>query len=237
LSVQGNAIVDEAGRPVTLHGVNLPSLREMAEAGIDPMARLQTAAAAGAAVVRLAVYDEEVVPNYVYAKLMPVIRRANELDLLVILSWRNNTRKRLNQQADDSDGFLRLAVPALRGYNGVWFDPFDQPLETTPAKQRAVALRMVDVVRGLGDDRIVVVNNASWMQSTDPELNSVLQARNVVYGVMTLSGWETARAPFFMTMPADEAALSAARAVGVGSVMDERSADQTLPKSTRCPGP
>ncbi len=192
LSVRGADIVDERGGRVVMHGVDLPTLRAMRDAGQDPDAQLQAAQRAGAAFVRLAVTDAEVTPSFVPLTLLPVVQRANALGLLVILSWRNEPAQRINSQVDKAEDFLRLAVPAFRGYRGVWFEPLVNldKIEAPPGRKRAIAARMVDVVRGLRDERVVVLTRAGWLTADDPTLSAPLAATNVVYAVDALEGAE-----------------------------------------------
>lgn len=226
ISVSGRWLVNAAGERQVFQGVNLPSVKEMEAAGQAPLQRLDEVAAAGAGAVRLAVTDAEVTPTYVPLKLLPMVARAKALGVILILSWRNDPTQKLNTQADNAEDFLRLAVPALRAYDGVWLDPFDQPLDAPAGRQRAVAERMVDIVRGLGDQRIVVVNNATWLREADPELSRPMTHVNVLYGVRELAGWDTEVLPVLLVTATPEQAKTAA-AAQIGAVLSEFDQNKT----------
>lgn len=182
-------LVNAAGAPVTLRGPDLPSVLGMERAGQSVDAILQEAAARGAGIVRVAVVDAEFTPTYVPLKLLPLVQKAEALGLTLILSWRNDPSLKLNKQVDDAEDFVRLVVPALRAYPNVWLDPFHDPLDVPLARQRAVAVRMVDIVRGLGDGRILVLHNAAWLNDPDPTTREFLSDAAVLYGVRAGQEW------------------------------------------------
>ena len=179
-------LIDAKDARVVLRGPDLPSMLGMERAGQASLQVIEEAAAAGAGIVRVAVVDSEFTPTYVPLKLLPLAKKADELGVTLILSWRNDPTLKLNKQADDAEDFLRLAVPALRAYPNVWLDPFHDVLEAPESRQRAVAVRMVDIVRGLGDSRIVVIHNAGWLNSDDVATRAPILDANVIYGVRAL---------------------------------------------------
>ncbi len=234
MHVAGAQIVDESGNALILHGANLPPISEQEKAGENPVANIDALAAQGAAVVRLAVIESELTPFYVPQKLVPVVARANDAGVVLILSWRNDPTKKLSSQADDIEDFVRLLSPALRGVNGVWFDPIHQPLDQPPGKQRAVAERMINVLRGLADDRIVVINHASWLNGSDASINMPFAQTNVVYGVARVDELAPARLPLFVTAPETIAGAEAAATAGIGSVAPGADPLPVWRRSVRC---
>jgi hypothetical protein len=233
LRTAGNAIVGPSGDRVVLHGANLPSIREIEASGGSAPERVAALAAEGAAVIRMAVIDEEVTPSYVPDKLLPVVIRANEAGVVLILSWRNDVSQRLNKQASNAEDVVRLLIPALRGFDGVWLDPINEPLDQPVGKRRAVAARMIDVARGLGDQRIILVNDADWLRSPDPDINKPFEQPNIVYGVDSADALPGLDVPLFVTA-ADGAAIDAALKAGVGSAAASPSDNRAWTKSIRC---
>lgn len=181
--VQEQGLVDARGARVVLRGPDLPSMLGMERAGQSTEQVLMEAAAAGAGIVRVAVVEAEFTPTYVPLKLLPLAQKADELGLTLILSWRNDPRVKLNKQVDDAEDFVRLVVPALRAFPNVWLDPFHDALDAPEGRRRAVAMRMVDIVRGLGDARIIVVHHADWLNSSDAAVSAPIADANVLYGV------------------------------------------------------
>jgi hypothetical protein len=233
LRVEGDAIKGPSGERVVLHGVNLPSIREIEAAGGNAPERIAALAAEGATVIRIAVIDEEITPSYAPDKLLPAVIRANELGVVLILSWRNDVSQRLNKQASNAEDFVRLMIPALRGFDGVWLDPLNEPLEQPEGKRRAVAARMIDVTRGLADTRIILVNDADWLRSADPEINKPFDQPNIVYGVKAVDALPALNVPLFLTA-ADGAVIDAASAAGVGSAAAAPDERRAWSKSVRC---
>lgn len=187
-------LVNGRGERVVLRGPDLPAALGMERAGQSVEKILEEAAARGAGVVRVAVVDAEFTPTYVPLKLLPLVQKADALGLALILSWRNDPSLKLNKQVDDAEDFVRLLVPALRAYPNVWLDPFHDFPDAPVGRQRAVAERMVDIVRGLGDGRIVVLRSAAWMNDADPAVRELLSDPAVLYGVRSLSEWTRADA-------------------------------------------
>jgi hypothetical protein len=238
MHVDGGAIKGPMGERIVLHGVNLPSISALESAGESAPARIDALAADGAAVIRMAVVEREVTPGFVPDKLLPAVIRANENGVVLILSWQNDPTVKLNAQADAAEDFVRLLVPALRGFDGVWLDPLNVPLDQPEGKRRAVAERMLNVVRGLGDGRIVVINNADWLRSADADLRKPFEHPNVVYGVSAIDAFGSAATlPLFLSAPRDAAARDAAVAAGIGSTAVDAEQSAAWASSLRCRRP
>lgn len=237
LRVEGNALKNARGESAVLHGVSLPSLAEMAAAGQDPVQVLETHARNGAAVARLAVDDAELVPVYVPLKLLPLVERAEALKVVLVLAFRNVPTDKLDKQIDQAEDFVRLAVPALRNHPSVWLEPLDQRVEAPEGRRRTIAERLVDVVRGQGDNRIVVIGHASWLASADIDINTPLRQRNIVYAVRTINDWPSSvgdNLPRFMTAPAAPAEIDAAAAAGVGTTAADTDRSDLWKSSRGC---
>ncbi len=235
LRVEGNALKNVRGESAVLHGVSLPSLAELTAAGQDPIQVLEAHASNGASVARFAVDDAELVPVYVPLKLLPLVERAEALNVVLVLAFRNVPTDKLDKQIDQAEDFLRLAVPALRRHPSVWLEPLDQRVEAPEGRRRTIAERLVDVVRGQGDNRVVLIGDASWLSSPDPAINAPFRQRNIVYAVRTANDWPSPGGDSltrFMTAPATPSEVTAAAAVGIGTT----SADTARPdiwKSSR----
>ncbi|MCX6018498.1 MAG: hypothetical protein NTZ50_08355 [Chloroflexi bacterium] len=232
LSTRGAQLVNEAGAALILRGPDLPSILGMERAGQSPDRVLEDAVRAGAGVVRVAVVDAEFTPTYVPLKLLPLAKKADALGIVLILSWRNDPSAKLDKQADDAEDFLRLAVPALRAYDGVWIDPFHDELTAPDARRRAVAVRMIDIVRGLGDDRIMVINNAEWLLASDADTRARAPHSNVLYGVRSLQNWNRDDVPLFYL--GDDAAPAAVVQLTGGGDPEGAAVLQHWPVSGRC---
>lgn len=180
MRVSGGQVQDPQGRALVLHGATTPALRDMP----NPEAILQELSQRGAKLVRLPIYDPEQTPTFVPAKVQPFVAQAANLGMVTVLSWQNDPSAKPDDQADLAEDWLRLSLTYMRNTPGVWLESFANPIQTANAKrQKAIAQRMVDVVRGFGGDNIILVSNADWLVDPDPALNAPLQGSNVVYGV------------------------------------------------------
>lgn len=210
LHVDGRWVKDAQGNIVILHGANLPTLTDMQASERKPEDRLRQLAAAGARVVRLAVDQREITPTFVPAKVSPFVDQANALGILVILVYRNDTKETVNTQADNAEDWLRLTLTYLLNAPGVWFEPFDTPIDTP--KWQAINQRMVDIVRGFRADNVVVIGNPTWLK--DAGAAASLDGRDIVYSVESLGGQPLDAAPFVL-MGFDGANMPTVRAAHV----------------------
>lgn len=180
LKVVGNQIQTELGDGVVLHGANLPTLSEIEASAYPIHQRLQDLADGGAKIVRVLVEPTELLPDFVPGKLLPVLERVNALGLVAIVGMRNNPEATLNKQVDAAEHFFRLVLSYPSGNAaGVWLEPFPHPIKHF--KAHSVSQRMVDVVRGLQNDKIVFISNTNWFY--EGENRTLLTGGNVVYGI------------------------------------------------------
>ncbi|MEO6061601.1 MAG: cellulase family glycosylhydrolase, partial [Thermoflexales bacterium] len=205
LAVAGSQVVLATGQPLTLHGVSLPTLTEMARAGEAPIARVQALASAGARLVSLAIDDSELTPLYFPEKLAPVLQAANDAGIIVILSYRirlqTANRSASNAEIDKAEDFLKLALEYVNSAPGIWFDPILEINEVPPVRRRNVAQRMVDIVRGYRADNIMLIRQPAWFRESNPGLSAPLLGGNIVYALSsaeTAAGLPPAQVPFLL---------------------------------------
>ena len=180
MNVAGAVVQDAQGRPLALHGASLPALKDLPA----PEKNLQELSQRGAKIVRLNITESEIMPTFVPGQVQPFVAQANRLGMVAVLSRVNNPSAKPDNQADDAEDWMRLALSYLKNSPGVWLEPFTQPIAGANSKrQKAIAQRMVDVVRGLGVDDIVLISNADWLLDPDPATSAPLQGKNVVYGL------------------------------------------------------
>ena len=207
LKVNGNTIDTPNGRHVTLHGANLPTLTEMASSGYKADARLRDLANSNARVVRLAVDLKEVSPTFVPAEIVPFVQQANDLGMIVILSWSATITDPIDDMVDDAEDWVRLEITYLNNNPGVWFDLYSGTQGVTPLRQRSISQRLVDVARGFRSNNIILVNDPAWLSAADASINKPLSGGNIVYGLSSLNtvsqtlgvNKNAARLPFMVT--------------------------------------
>ena len=183
LRVEGKNIDTPNGKRVVLHGANLPTLTVMENSGYKWDARLSDLAGGNARVVRLAINVKELTPTFVPAKVVPFVRLANDLGMIVILSWAATITDPVDDMVDDAEDWVRLEVDYLNNNGGVWFDLYNGMKDVSPARQKSIAQRLVDVARGFRSNNIILVNNPAWLFEADAAINQPLSGGNIVYGL------------------------------------------------------
>lgn len=224
LKTVGAQIQTPSGQAITLHGVDLPSIKEMETDPQQPIeARLKALAAAGAQLVRLPITDQEFSAPFIPEKVLPLSDMANRLGMVVVLTWQQPTDdKSVNTQAEEIEDWLRISVVYFADRPGVWFDPFGapfkwassfgSPVEPNLGKQRAIAQRMADVLNGYRYKNVLLVRNPVWLLDGDAEHAKPISGSNVVYGTDDLSAlpkYATGQLPFFW-LSLDDAAKAPA---------------------------
>lgn len=212
LKTVGAQIQTPSGQALTLHGVDLPSIKEM-EA--DPQqtieARLKALAAAGAQLVRLPMSDHEFSAPFIPEEVLPLSDMANQLGMVVVLTWQQPTdNKSVDTQAEEIEDWLRISVVYFADRPGVWFDPFGSAFKWISSfgssvapnlgKQRAIAQRMADVLNGYRYKNVLLVRNPIWLLDGNAEHAKPISGNNVIYGVddlSTLPKYPVDQAPFF----------------------------------------
>ncbi|MEI7469806.1 MAG: cellulase family glycosylhydrolase [Chloroflexota bacterium] len=199
---EGRWIKNANGNNVIVHGVNLPTLTEMEKSGVSVSNRLRDLAAQGATVVRLQMGENEMSQTVIPLKIMPVVHAANELGMVVILSWNMVIEEVNNPQISSTEEWIRQLNVYIAREPGVWVDPINEIRSIPLARRRNVAQRYIDIIRGYNILNIVVINEAFWLLDTNPEINKPLLGANIVYGVRKLAQpaqWPVEQQPFLIT--------------------------------------
>lgn len=218
IRVSGGQTQDAQGRALILHGATAPALKDTP----DPVAILKELSGRGAKIVRLPINDAEQTPTFAPSKVQPFAAQAASLGMVTVLSWQNDPSAKPDDQADLAEDWLRLALTYMRNTRGVWLEPFARPIQSANAKrQKAILQRMVDVVRGLGADNIILAGNAEWLLDPDPALSAPLQGTNVVYGVKDAASAQKIAARglpvFVMELAAPPAQFSASGSIAAAN--------------------
>jgi len=224
LKTVGAQIQTPNGQAITLHGVDLPSIKEMeADTQQSIEARLKGLAAAGAQLVRLPITDQEFSAPFIPEKVLPLSDMANQLGMVVVLTWQQPTEnKSVDTQAEEIEDWLRISVVYFADRPGVWFDPFGAPfkwissfgsaVEPNLGKQRAIAQRMADVLNGYRYKNVLLVRNPIWLLDGNAEHAKPISGNNVIYGTDDLNAlpkYPTDQLPFFW-LSLDDAAKAPA---------------------------
>ena len=241
LRVDGRWISMPSGQPVVLHGANLPTLTAMEASTYQPDARLRDLAVAGARIVHLPVNENELSPTFVPAKVAPFAEQANQLGMVVVLSWNAEITQPINTTVDDADDWVRLVIMYLSNRPGVWFEPYQRMSNVSPARQRNIVQRLIDVARGYRANNIFVINDPVWLLDPDPAVNQPLSGVNIVYAIdapaLTSTdgdkGYPVEQFPFLVTRwagsadtPAFSKALADVKSLSLGTLasLDEQQA-------------
>jgi hypothetical protein len=206
LHVDGRWIKDPSGKIVVLHGANLPTITAMEASDYKPEARLRDLAAAGARAVRIPVDFNEQTPTFVPGKLSPLVLLANSYGMLVIVGWNVVMAPPIDDTFDDTESWLRQQIVYLSNNPGVWIELYHGTQDVTPERQRNIAQRLIDVLRGYKTNNTVLVNAPAWLLEQDPAVNKPLTGGNIVYGLDVMGegaarwqSYDTGALPFIVT--------------------------------------
>lgn len=226
LHIEGNSIKNSRGDSIVLHGANLPTLTEMQKQGVSIDTTLENLAADGARVVRLAVSRNELTPSFTPTALIPFVKRANELGMLVILSQNKISEKANNADFDEIDEWLRELLTYFNSYGGVWIDPIQSIENITPLRRRNIAQHFLDITRGLNADNVVVFNEPTWLLESDANINKPLIGANVIYGIdiEDMNRYPLERTAFIFTKWQNSRVATDERAIGMIALNYSRTA-------------
>jgi uncharacterized protein (TIGR03437 family) len=172
--VESNRIIDSAGRPFLMRGTQLTEFHPQTAAEDNRAGREfgPHSATSLTAVrlrfnmntVRLPLDIREATDAAYFAELAKVVRRANQLELLVMLSAREPGA---NLPSARSVAFWSRCAAEFRDYPNVFFGAFPDPLPAADAHSaagwetwRAAMSPLVDAIRGTGATQPIVLS--SW---------------------------------------------------------------------------
>lgn len=200
LHVEGNRLVDEAGRPVRLRGL-MP---------IDPAVLhaenrfrrelFEDMAAAGANVVRIGVHPHywEDDPDYLWRYLDPAVTWAGELGMYVIVDFHSIGNLRTGRAPLMPELYSHTEEMTLdfwmqvAGYfqdtPHVLFELFNEPQGIEADAWRETAAGLVDVVRAQGAGQPVIVGGVEYARSLAWVLEDPVPGENIVYAVHIYPG-------------------------------------------------
>ena len=199
LSVSGHRIIDGRGRAVSLAGLSL--FWSNSGWGGDAFYNVETVRWArddwGAQVIRAAMgvegdggYLED---RSNEAKVEAVVRAAVHAGVYVIIDWHSHHAE--EHQAEAADFFVRMARKFGHLPN-VIYEVYNEPLGgvSWSSTVKPYAERVVDAIREVDPDNLVVVGSPTWSQDVDVASEDPIVGRaNVAYSLHFYA--ETHRAP------------------------------------------
>ena len=199
LSVDGNQITDEAGRPVTLRGLSVLAPRHNSEcAECDPrpiadMIDLSVNAEQGwhNKVLRLPVTewapnDSLTLEENFAQNIDPYVQQAIELGIYVIVDFH-----RVQNYGDDVEGgtpqsvvreFWEYVAPRYADVPNVIFEVYNEPL--TPADWatwKSYITPVVDAIRGVAPNNLILMGSPNWSTMVNEAAADPIADANTAY--------------------------------------------------------
>ena len=116
------------------------------------------------------------------AKVETIIQNAIRLGVYVIVDW--HTEKAVDQQAAAIAFFTALATKYGSYPNVIW-EPYNEPHNYTWAQIKAYHEAVVDAIRAVDPDNLIVMGTANWSQDVDVASRDPVQpqsgTRNLMY--------------------------------------------------------
>lgn len=189
LSTQGPRIVDEAGKPVVLRGINLPGMEYMDPAKAEavlPEATLDFLAKQGATWVRLPINQEKALKDEGYRReLDELLRRANARGLYVAMDmhWAKEGGGQVEHADADTLRLWRLLAHRYREQPGLIIDLHNEPGFHSWAQQAELSEAILAQVRAVNPKVLAMVEGTAKAQNLAGVLERPVRDPNVAYQV------------------------------------------------------
>ena len=191
LHVEGRYLKDPTGHTVVLRGVALADPVDVAhrDAGLTTPALLERLTNADdgfyTRVVRLTVYPDiwlEDPEGYFRDFYDPVVERATELGLYVIVDWHEISD--VDLVIERTAAFWEFMAPQYADRTNVLYEIFNEPMDNANpswATWKAVAQLWVDQIRAVAPDNIILIGGPNWDQQIAGAATDPLVGDNLVY--------------------------------------------------------
>jgi endoglucanase len=118
------------------------------------------------------------------AKVETIVQNAIELGVYVIVDW--HTEKAVDQQAESIAFFTMLAEKYGKYPNLIW-EPYNEPNGYTWAQVKPYHEAVVDAIRAIDPDNVIVMGTPNWSQDVDVASRNPVAptsgTRNLMYGL------------------------------------------------------
>jgi endoglucanase len=191
LQVQGTLLVDACGEPVQLKGASSMWLNW--ESAPFPESKSALGYARDnwkLSVIRASMGTEasrgyltgDAAKTAMLAKVETIIQNALALGIYVLVDW--HTEKAVDQQADAVAFFSGLAQKYGQYPNVIW-EPYNEPNGYTWAQIKPYHEAVVDAIRAIDPDNVIVMGTPRWSQDVDVASQDPVApargARNLMY--------------------------------------------------------
>ena len=191
LHIQGSQMVDENDSPVQLKGMSLFWHNWMGKyynAGV-----VETLAKEwGSSVIRAAIgvepgsaYLED--PSDAIAKMRAVVDAAIANGIYVIVDWHAH-----DIHTEEAKGFFRQVASEYGEYPNIIYEIFNEPDDESWSDIKAYALEVIEVIRHIDPDNIIVVGTPQWSQEVHRAAADPIQSyQNIAYSLHFYAGTHT----------------------------------------------
>jgi endoglucanase len=191
LQVQGNRIVGQDGRPVSLAGISFGwSQWEAARffnAGVVDWLKQDW----GAQVIRapLGIHREEGYfqhPQENLARVLTVVEAALAADLYVIVDWHDH---HAHQHTAQAVAFFREIARRYGDRPNLIYEIYNEPLKVSWSKDvKPYAETVIAAIRAIDPDNLIVVGTPNWSQDVEVAAADPIKDPNVAYTLHFYAG-------------------------------------------------
>lgn len=184
LATRGNQIVDEAGKPVRLRGVNLSGFEWSAEGGTANAAGVARVAAMGGNVLRLPINQGRALTDPAYMlKVDATIAEAAKRGVYVVVDMHWISGNQTATPDAETARMWRQLAQRWANQPAVVYDLHNEPGMVGWETNAAWAEHLIKAIRSVNPQSLVMVEGTNKAQRVAGALRRPINAPNVVYEV------------------------------------------------------
>ncbi|MBO5561947.1 MAG: cellulase family glycosylhydrolase [Firmicutes bacterium] len=187
LAVKGTQIVDKNGEPVILQGVSTHGIAWF-PAYVDKEGFKTLRDTMGVNTIRLALYSStnEGYSKAMHQKVIDGVNYAKELGMYVIIDWHILANGNPNTDKEAAKAFFTEMTGKFKDYDNVIYEICNEPNGgvTWENDIKPYAVDMINHIRAVDDNAIIIVGTPTWSQDVDIVSQSPITGQsNIMYAL------------------------------------------------------
>ena len=184
LSVQGNRVVDQAGKSVTLHGMSLYCWNAQGKQYFNTNAIHHLAQDWKCTVIRIAILprDYQRDPTNEIARVRTVIDACIANGIYAVVDWHSMAGAQ-NNLASATNFFGTLAA-AYHGQPNVMYEPWNEPVQEPWTVIKAYHEAVITRIRAVDPAALIICGSRNWdQQCEEASRNPITISTNIAYSI------------------------------------------------------
>jgi endoglucanase len=184
LSVQGNKVVDQTGKSVTLHGMSLYCWNAQGKQYFNPSAINHLAQDWKCTVIRIAILPQDYRrnPTNEIARVSTVIDACIANGIYAVVDWHSMGGAQ-NNVASSTNFFGTLAA-AYHGSPNVMYEPWNEPVQEAWTVIKAYHEAVITQIRAVDPAALVICGSRNWdQQCEEASQNPITISTNIAYSI------------------------------------------------------